>query len=104
MTGRAAGFGLLQAADAICRHYWPVAMLLALVSKRFRTLAVQVAIVEGVVSWVRDLLADPTSPPTLGPLRYILMHRLDDLAYGAGLWQGVITHRDPEALRPVISR
>lgn len=104
MTGRAAGFGLLQAADAICRHYWPVAVLLALVSKRFRTLAVQVAIVEGVVSWVRDLLADPTSPPTLGPLRYILMHRLDDLAYGAGLWQGVITHRDPEALRPVISR
>lgn len=104
MTGRAAGFGLLQAADAICRHYWPVALLLALVSKRFRTLAVQVAIVEGVVSWVRDLLADPTSPPTLGPLRYILMHRLDDLAYGAGLWQGVIAHRDPEALRPVISR
>ncbi|MBD0860986.1 mycofactocin biosynthesis glycosyltransferase MftF [Gordonia sp. zg691] len=104
MTGRAAGFGLLQAADAICRHYWPVALLLALVSRRFRALAVQVAIVEGVVSWVRDLIADPTSPPTLGPLRYILMHRLDDLAYGAGLWQGVISHRDPEALRPVISR
>ncbi|AFR50367.1 MULTISPECIES: mycofactocin biosynthesis glycosyltransferase MftF [Gordonia] len=104
MTGRAAGFGLLQAADAICRHYWPLALVLALVSKRFRVLAVQVAIVEGVVSWVRDLLADPTSPPTLGPLRYILMHRLDDLAYGAGLWQGVIAHRDPEALRPVISR
>ncbi|WP_238421334.1 mycofactocin biosynthesis glycosyltransferase MftF [Gordonia sp. 'Campus'] len=104
MTGRAAGFGLLQAADAICRHYWPVAVVLALVSRRFRVLAVQVAIAEGVVSWVRDLLADPTRPPALGPLRYIVMHRLDDLAYGAGLWQGVISHRDPEALRPVISR
>ncbi|GAA14190.1 mycofactocin biosynthesis glycosyltransferase MftF [Gordonia alkanivorans] len=104
LTGRAAGFGLLQAADAICRHYWPVALLLALVSRRFRTLAIQVAIVEGVVSWFRDLLADPTTPPALGPFRYLMMRRLDDLAYGAGLWQGVITHRDAEALRPVISR
>ncbi|MDH3019455.1 mycofactocin biosynthesis glycosyltransferase MftF [Gordonia alkanivorans] len=104
LTGRAAGFGLLQAADAICRHYWPVALLMALVSRRFRTLAIQVAIVEGVVSWFRDLLADPTTPPALGPFRYLLMRRLDDLAYGAGLWQGVIAHRDVEALRPVISR
>ena len=102
LTSRAAGYGLLQAADAICRHYWPVALLLALISRRFRRLAVQVAIVEGVVSWVRDLIADPTTPPALGPVRYLLMHRLDDLAYGAGLWQGVIAAKDPEALRPVI--
>ncbi|MEO9327777.1 mycofactocin biosynthesis glycosyltransferase MftF [Gordonia aurantiaca] len=104
LTSRAAGHGLLQAAGAICRHYWPVALLLALISRRFRTLAVQVAIIEGVVSWVRDLITDPATPPALGPFRYLLMHRLDDLAYGAGLWQGVITQRDPEALRPVISR
>ena len=101
MTGRAAGFGLLQAAGAICRHYWPVAVILAICSARFRRLAIEVAVAEGVVSWVRQVIADPATP-TLGPVRYLLMHRLDDLAYGTGLWQGVVTARDVGALRPVL--
>uniref|UniRef100_UPI003D8DB332 mycofactocin biosynthesis glycosyltransferase MftF n=1 Tax=Gordonia sp. B7-2 TaxID=3420932 RepID=UPI003D8DB332 len=101
MTGRAAGFGLLQAAGAICRHYWPVALILAIISARFRKLAIEVAIAEGAVSWVRQVIADPATP-TLGPVKYMLMHRLDDLAYGAGLWQGVVERRDVGALRPVL--
>ncbi|MDL9937901.1 mycofactocin biosynthesis glycosyltransferase MftF [Gordonia sp. ABSL1-1] len=101
MTGRAAGFGLLQAGGAICRHYWPIALVLALISSRFRKLTVEVAVAEGVVAWVRALIADPATP-TLGPISYLVMRRLDDLAYGAGLWQGVIEHRDLAALRPVL--
>lgn len=104
LTGRSAGFGLLQFADAICRHYWPVALVLAAVSKRFRRLVIEVAIAEGLISWIRHLVADPSSPPALGPFRYLVMHRLDDLAYGAGLWQGVVAHRDADALRPVLTR
>merc|ERR1711969_128569 len=103
MTGRAVGFGLLQAAGAICRHYWPVAVLLALFSARFRRLAVEVALVEGVVSWAREVVADPASGPALGPLWYTVFRRLDDLAYGAGLWQGAIAQRDLGALRPVLT-
>ncbi|GAA3698327.1 mycofactocin biosynthesis glycosyltransferase MftF [Gordonia hankookensis] len=103
MTGRAVGFGLLQAAGAICRHYWPVAVILAIVSARFRRLAVEVAIAEGMVSWVRQVVAEPEAGPALGPVAYTLFRRLDDLAYGAGLWQGAWSHRDFGALRPVIT-
>ncbi|MXP20466.1 mycofactocin system glycosyltransferase [Gordonia sp. HNM0687] len=103
MTGRAVGFGLLQAAGAICRHYWPIAVLLAVFSARFRRLAVEVALAEGVVSWAREIAADPASGPALGPLWYTVFRRLDDLAYGAGLWQGAIEQRDIGALRPVLT-
>lgn len=103
MTTRATFFGLLQAAGAICRHYWPVAVLVALVSARFRRLLIELAVTEGLVQWVRTVAANPGVAPELGPLTYLWVRRLDDLAYGAGLWQGVITHRDLTALRPVIT-
>ena len=35
----------------------------------------------------------------IGPLGYIALSRLDDAAYGAGLWTGVIRER---TLRPLI--
>ncbi|MDL9944859.1 mycofactocin biosynthesis glycosyltransferase MftF [Gordonia sp. ABSL11-1] len=103
MTGRAVGFGLLQAGGAVCRHYWPVALILAVISARFRRLAVEIAVAEGVVSWVRHAVAEPATGPAMGPLTYTLFRRLDDLAYGAGLWQGALTHRDLGALRPVLT-
>lgn len=103
MTGRAVGFGLLQAGGAVCRHYWPVALILAVISARFRRLAVEIAVAEGVVSWVRHAVAEPAAGPAMGPLTYTLFRRLDDLAYGAGLWQGALTHRDLGALRPVLT-
>ncbi|MBD0021108.1 mycofactocin system glycosyltransferase [Gordonia pseudamarae] len=104
MTGRAAGFGLLQAGSAICRHYWPIALLPTLFSRRYRTLVVEVAIAEGLIDWVRRVISEPGVRPALGPVSYLVMRRLDDLAYGLGLWQGVITHRDAGALRPVLSK
>lgn len=104
MTGRAAGYGLLQAAGAICRHYWPVAVLLALVSKRFRLLVIEIAIAEGIVEWARGVLSDSTAESAIGPFAYLVCRRLDDLAYGTGLWEGVVRERDLTALRPVVTR
>lgn len=104
MTGRAVGFGVLQAAGAVCRHYWPVALVLTIVSPRFRRLVIELAVGEGLVSWVRHQLAEPASRPPMGPLAYTLVRRLDDLAYGAGLWQGALANRDLGALRPVLTR
>ena len=103
MTSRATFFGLLQAAGAVCRHYWPVALLLALISPRFRRIVIEIAIAEGVVEWIRSVAAEPAVAPTMGPFGYLLCRRLDDLAYGTGLWQGVVTHRDLAALRPVLT-
>jgi hypothetical protein len=64
---------------------------------------VWVAVVEALVMWVRNQMVDPETP-VMSPMHYLVFRRLDDLAYGAGLWQGVIVRRDVGALRPVITR
>lgn len=102
-TARAVGFGLLQACAAVLRHYWPASMVAAACSRRFRRWLPMVAVAEAVVTWVRNQLVDPEAP-VMSPLHYAVYRRLDDLAYGAGLWQGVLRRRDAGALRPVISR
>lgn len=97
--GQGVGFSVLQVAQALLRHYWPASLVLALVSARFRNLLLQLAVGEAVVMWVRGQILQSRSP-AIGPLGFALMHRLDDLAYGTGLWQGALTQCSPEALRP----
>ncbi|GED99879.1 putative glycosyltransferase [Gordonia spumicola] len=101
-TGRAFGFGLGQVAAAVLRHYWPLSLLGCLISRRFRVWLAWAAIVEALVMWVRSQLVDPEAP-VMSPVHYVVFRRLDDLAYGAGLWQGVVGRRDVGALRPVLS-
>lgn len=95
-----AGAGL-QIASALCRHYWPLALLAALVSQRCRRALVVAAIADGVVDWLRHARCEDDTRP-LGLLGYLLLKRLDDLAYGAGLWGGVVRERNWAALKPQI--
>ncbi len=83
-----------QTADAITRHYWPLAVLLALWSRRGRRTVAAVAVGSGVVDWLR------TGPDRPALLAFLLARRLDDLAYGAGLWWGAVAHRTLAPLRP----
>ena len=87
-----------QTADAVTRHYWPVAALACVVSPRARRTVTAVALAEGVVDWVRHRDRDPAARP--GLLGHLVAHRLDDLAYGAGLWWGALRLRTLEPLRP----
>ncbi len=87
-----------QTADAVNRHYWPLAALACAFSARARGTVAVVALVEGVVDWVRHRDRDPAARP--GLLGHLVAHRLDDLAYGAGLWWGALRHRTIEPLRP----
>lgn len=101
-----AGQGLvasaLQLASAICRHYWPVALLAATVSRRCRRVVLLAAVLDGVVDWLsRRRNADDDDKP-IGLLPYLVLKRLDDLAYGAGLWVGVARERNLRALTPQI--
>ena len=41
----------LQLAAAICRHYWPIALIAALLSRRCRHVVLVAAIIDGVVDW-----------------------------------------------------
>ncbi len=92
----------MQLASAICRHYWPVALLAALVSRHCRRAVLIAAVVDGVVDWVaRRGLADGDARP-IGLVTYLLLKRVDDLAYGLGLWYGVVRERNIGPLKPQI--
>jgi mycofactocin glycosyltransferase len=92
----------MQLASAICRHYWPVALLAALAFRTCRRVVVVAAVVDGVVDWAtRRQSADVESKP-IGLLTYLLLKRVDDLAYGLGLWYGVVRERNIGPLKPQI--
>nr|WP_246372161.1 mycofactocin biosynthesis glycosyltransferase MftF [Gordonia humi] len=102
-TARAAGFGLLQGCAAVLRHYWPLSLIACVCSRRFRRWFAAVAASEAAGMWVRNQLVDPEAP-VMSPVHYAVYRRLDDLAYGTGLWQGALRRRSLRALRPVVSR
>jgi mycofactocin glycosyltransferase len=60
------------------------------------------AIVDGVVDWAnRRKAADEDARP-IGLLTYLVLKRIDDLAYGLGLWYGVLRERNVGPLKPQI--
>ncbi|WP_137148899.1 mycofactocin biosynthesis glycosyltransferase MftF [Mycolicibacterium sp. CR10] len=92
----------LQLASAICRHYWPIALIAALLSRRCRQVVVVAAVLDGVFDWItRNGNADD-DVKRVGVFTYILLKRLDDIAYGLGLWSGVVRERHAGALKPQI--
>lgn len=92
----------LQLASAICRHYWPIALVAAVLSKRCRRVVVVAAVLDGVFDWAtRNGNADEDTK-RVGLLTYILLKRIDDIAYGLGLWTGVVRERHAGALKPQI--
>jgi len=99
---RGIGAAALQLASAICRHYWPLALVAALVSRRCRQAVLLAAVVDGVVDWiVRNRDGDNDGKP-IGLVAYVVLKRVDDLAYGAGLWTGVVRERTLRPLKPQI--
>lgn len=95
LAGLGVHAALRQTAAVLVRHYWPAAVLAALRWPRARR-ALTVAAVSDAV------LDHRTSRSDLDPLRYLLARRLDDLAYGAGLWAGAIRTGSIGALLPAV--
>jgi hypothetical protein len=62
------------------------------------------AVIDAVQDWAtRKPVPDETGRP-IGPLGYMVFKRAGDLAYGAGLWAGVVRERTLQPLRPDIKR
>ena len=80
-------------ARAVTRHYWPLAVPLAAVSRRARRLVLGVAAADAIGAWWPYRGRVPLA-------RFVLARRLEDLAYGTGLWAGALRARDPRALLP----
>lgn len=95
MTATGAVAALWQTSAALTRHYWPVAAAAAVVSPRARRALLVTAVVDGVLDWRR-------TRPDLDPARYVVARRLDDLAYGTGVWAGALQGRSLRALRPAL--
>ena len=92
----------LQLASAICRHYWPIALIAAVFFRRCRQLVLIAAVVDGVVDWATRNGQSDDEVKRVGLLAYLLLKRLDDIAYGLGLWEGVVRERHLGALKPQI--
>ena len=103
MAARSLWSAALQLASAICRHYWPIALLAAILFRSCRRVVLVAAIMDGVVDWVsRRQTADDDAQP-IGLLTYLLLKRIDDLrptASGSGT--GVLRERNVGPLKPQI--
>ena len=63
IVGLGAVGAVAQTADAVNRHYWPLAALACAVSARARRTVAAVALVEGLVDWLRHRDRDPRVRP-----------------------------------------
>jgi hypothetical protein len=81
-----------QLASAVRRTWWPVVVMLSWKSRTARrALALSVAVT--AFDWRDDA-------SRIDPVRYVAMRVLDDAAYGAGVWRGVLQHRTLAPLIP----
>jgi mycofactocin system glycosyltransferase len=88
---------LVQGTALLVRHWWPLTLVLALGSRRIRRAAVVAALADATIEYVR-------LRPRLDPVRFTVARRLDDLAYGAGVWWSALRGRSTAALRPRVVR
>ena len=102
LAGRGLGAAALQLASAICRHYWPIALLASILFRRFRHIVLFAAVVDGVADWVIRRNNDDAQAKQLGVVPYVVLKRLDDLAYGLGMWEGMVRERNLGPLKPQI--
>jgi mycofactocin system glycosyltransferase len=87
----ASGQGLTR---SVTRHHWPVAAAAAILSRPVRRWVLLAGLADGLLAWWPHRRR-------VGPVRFIAARRLDDLAYGSGLWLGALSARDARALLPV---
>ncbi|MCW4353647.1 mycofactocin biosynthesis glycosyltransferase MftF [Hoyosella sp. YIM 151337] len=85
-----------QMSALLVRHWWPVAVLAACFSWRARRALLLAAVTDGLTDYRR-------TAPNLDPLRFLAARRLDDLAYGTGVWTGALTQSSPHALLPRVT-
>ena len=79
---RGLGWAVRQEAALLLRHWWPLTALGATRSSGIRRAAATALVVDAAVM----VTARRSSSPRIGLTTAFAGRRLDDLAYGAGLW------------------
>jgi mycofactocin system glycosyltransferase len=97
---RLAGLGHLYAGrlllSTLLRAWWPASVVAAVVSRRARRVLVAAAIGAAVGDCRRER-------PDLDAATYVALRRLDDVAYGAGVWLGALRERTAAPLLPSLA-
>jgi mycofactocin system glycosyltransferase len=88
---RGLGWSLRQESALVLRHWWPLAALAGLCSRRARRVIVSAMVV--------DVVATQVGTHGVDAVLTFAGRRLDDLAYGAGLWWGALRHRSLTCLK-----
>jgi mycofactocin system glycosyltransferase len=96
VSARGLGWAVRQEAALALRHWWPATAVGVLLSSHVRRVLPAALLVDTVVA-----LAQQRHDEVRAGLPVLLVgRRLDDLAYGAGLWYGAARYRSLQALRP----
>lgn len=90
LSARGLGWAVRQEAGLLLRHWWPAAAVGAVGSRSVRR-ALLTAVAVDLAVFLRER-------PGLDPLTVVAARRLDDLAYGCGLWWGAIQRRSLRCL------
>ncbi|WP_382306434.1 mycofactocin biosynthesis glycosyltransferase MftF [Herbiconiux sp. UC225_62] len=88
---------LVQAMALLLRHWWPAVAIGCLFSARLRRAVLVAHLADVAIEHRRTRVR-------LDPFRFALARRLDDLAYGAGVWVSALRGRSWGALLPDIRR
>jgi mycofactocin system glycosyltransferase len=95
IAARGLGWAVRQETSLLLRHWWPAALIGACVSDRLRR-AIVTALAIDAAMLLNEYRTEGVRPRPSG----FLARRLDDMAYGAGLWWGSLRHRSIRALTP----
>jgi len=94
---RLAGRGNIHAgrviAQAMTRTWWPIGLVVALFSRRGRRILLAAIVLPSLAKWF-------SKKPKVDPVTYCALKLADDVAYGTGVWKGVIATHDLGALAP----
>ncbi len=91
---RGAGWSVRQQSALLLRHWWPAAALGCAASASVRRAVTTALVIDGCLAVAERACRTPRLPALL------VARRLDDLAYGTGLWWGAVRLRSLAALRP----
>ncbi|MFR9726679.1 mycofactocin biosynthesis glycosyltransferase MftF [Streptomyces sp. MS19] len=97
LTANGTVSALSQAGNLLTRHWWPLTAAGCAVSSRVRRAAAVAALTDIAFEYRRD-------DARLDLPRFAVARRLDDLAYGAGVWLSAARGRSPAALLPRLVR
>jgi mycofactocin system glycosyltransferase len=97
LVGGALISSLAQGIALLVRHWWPLAAVGSLLSRRLRRAVAVAAVADAVWGYAR-------LRPRLDPFRFAVARRLDDLAYGAGVWWSSLRAGSVRALLPAVVR